>query len=268
MWPRVDGLRAMELGEPGPQRSRLNAFVLDGTKRATAGLLADYADEPIEQVGERMPLVDDHLAPLAMLVVTAVAVVPFEGVTWEFAQAEGFVSLGAWREAHQRFWGGRAGDAVCVRFELLPLVRRALPADLPGIVALRAVWSGHPTSAAFEADATAWLEGQAAVRQICVAILGGEVVAFVTVLVCERMPRTTEDGAGRGGGRWGYVGHMFTAPARRRQGVGEALIAAVVQACRAEGFDRLVLNPSAESVPFWSSLGFRPPATLLELPLR
>jgi hypothetical protein len=46
MWPRVDGLRAMELGAPGGMRQWLNGLVLAGRKRATAGLLDhDYVAE-------------------------------------------------------------------------------------------------------------------------------------------------------------------------------------------------------------------------------
>lgn len=41
-WPRVDGLRALELGSPGETRARLNGFALAGRKRATAGLVSEY----------------------------------------------------------------------------------------------------------------------------------------------------------------------------------------------------------------------------------
>jgi uncharacterized protein YhfF len=38
-FPIVDGLRALEIGSPGAMRGRLNQLILDGHKRATAGLL-------------------------------------------------------------------------------------------------------------------------------------------------------------------------------------------------------------------------------------
>jgi uncharacterized protein YhfF len=44
-WPRIDGLRTLELGTPGEMRARLTSYVLDGDKRGTAGLLAEYAEE-------------------------------------------------------------------------------------------------------------------------------------------------------------------------------------------------------------------------------
>lgn len=128
MWPRVDGLRAMELGAPGEMRRWLNGLVLAGHKRATAGLLAhDYVaeGEVLEHVGERLALLDDG-GKLAELEVTAVTVVPIEDVTWEFADAEGegFRSVAHWREVHTHFWASQGHDVadgtsvVCLSFQL------------------------------------------------------------------------------------------------------------------------------------------------------
>jgi hypothetical protein len=52
-WPRIDGLRVLELGTPGDMRRWLNDLVLSGTKKATAGRLADYEaeGEELEQPG-------------------------------------------------------------------------------------------------------------------------------------------------------------------------------------------------------------------------
>ena len=44
-WPRVGGLRALELGAPGQMREELNRLVQSGRKRATTGLLSEYAEE-------------------------------------------------------------------------------------------------------------------------------------------------------------------------------------------------------------------------------
>ena len=128
-FPIVDGLRALELGNPGPSRAFLNDCVLNGTKRATAGLLSEYVEEnePWEHVGERLVLVGDDLEPLAQIEVTRVEPTTFSEVTWEFAQAEGegFTDLEHWRTAHREFWA-RTGQHVtdntpvlCIYFELL-----------------------------------------------------------------------------------------------------------------------------------------------------
>ncbi|GLY17585.1 ASCH domain-containing protein [Kineosporia rhizophila] len=127
-WPRVDGLRTMELGSKGAMRAELNGLVLAGLKRGTAGLYSDYAaeGEELEQAGEVMVLVDDDLTEVGRIEVTGVQVVPFEQVTDEFARSEGegFADWEEWALAHRRFWES-AGETVsgdtpvaCVSFRL------------------------------------------------------------------------------------------------------------------------------------------------------
>ena len=67
-WPRMDGLCTLELGSPGPLRKELTDLVPAGPMRATSGLVKlDYESEgePLEQVGERLVLVDvDDATPV------------------------------------------------------------------------------------------------------------------------------------------------------------------------------------------------------------
>lgn len=111
----VDGLRPLEIGVPGEMRQRLNRLIIDGHKRATAGLLIDYVreDEELETEGEMLALVDDESKRVATVVVTAIATMPFIEVPWKFAQAEGEgdESLEEWREGHLRFWRS-AGEEI------------------------------------------------------------------------------------------------------------------------------------------------------------
>jgi len=128
MWPRMNELRTLGLGTPGDMRADLNALVLEGTKTATAGLLAEYEREAeeLESVGERLALVDDDGAPVGVVEVTAVSVARFGQVPWEFADAEGegFTSIEHWRDVHARFWADQGSDVdddtevVCVHFVL------------------------------------------------------------------------------------------------------------------------------------------------------
>lgn len=129
MWPRVNGMRTLELGSPGGLRDELNALVLDGAKTATATLLAEYAEEAeeIEFPGEILALLGNDGAVLGELRVTAVATVPFAEVTWDFARAEGEgrTDLAHWRRSHLAYWRdveGRQVDdttpVVCLRFTL------------------------------------------------------------------------------------------------------------------------------------------------------
>jgi uncharacterized protein YhfF len=113
-FPKVDGLRSLEVGTPGAMRERLNRLILEGRKRATAGLLLEYVreNEELETVGERLALVDDDARRIATVVVTETATVPFIEVPWRFAKAEGEgdESLEEWREGHRRFWSAEGEE--------------------------------------------------------------------------------------------------------------------------------------------------------------
>ena len=68
-FPITDGLRSIEFGTPGESRARLVDFIINGKKRATAGLLHDYAkeNESVEHVGECLAMLDNegrHVATL------------------------------------------------------------------------------------------------------------------------------------------------------------------------------------------------------------
>jgi uncharacterized protein YhfF len=105
-FPVVNGLRALELGTPGPMRARLNDLVLAGAKRATAGTLDDYEDNECEFVGEHLALVSDDLEMVGEVEVTATATATFGTVPWSFAAAEGEgdESIEQWRSGHRAFW--------------------------------------------------------------------------------------------------------------------------------------------------------------------
>ncbi|MGR6922789.1 ASCH domain-containing protein [[Actinomadura] parvosata] len=131
MWPRIDGLRVLELGTPGELRTKLTELVLAGTKTATAGLLPlDYEaeGEQVEHVGEHLVLVDDTGARVGEIRVTRVELTPFAQVSWEFAKAEGegFTSTADWQETHRRYWAGLGYEVkadttvVCLWFTLIP----------------------------------------------------------------------------------------------------------------------------------------------------
>ncbi|WFE50917.1 MULTISPECIES: ASCH domain-containing protein [unclassified Micromonospora] len=128
MWPRIGELRTLALGTPGELRTTLNTLVLAGVKTATAGRLAEYAEEgeELEHVGERLALIDDD-ALVGVVEITGVEVVRFADVPWEFAQAEGEGdrSIEEWRAGHSAYWArlGTPVDAdspiVCLRLRLV-----------------------------------------------------------------------------------------------------------------------------------------------------
>lgn len=130
MFPRVDGLRSIELGTPGSSRETLVGLVLHGNKRATAGLLGEYLreEEPVEHVGERLAMLDNTGQHVGTLEVTRVEVLRFADVPDEFAlaEAEGDLNASDFRASHRAFWT-REGEmitdetlVVTIYFDLLP----------------------------------------------------------------------------------------------------------------------------------------------------
>ena len=115
-WPRVAGIRTLELGTLGEMRRRLSDLVLHGRKRATAGLLAEYAvdGEPLERPGEVLVLLGNDGEQLGRIRVTAVDVLRFDEVSWEFADAEGegFTDIEDWRTRHREFWERASVDRI------------------------------------------------------------------------------------------------------------------------------------------------------------
>lgn len=90
-FPLINGLRSIEFGNPGESRDKLTLMILDGNKRATAGTLEwDYIaeNEPIETVGEKLAVIDNHKQQVATIQVTRVEVRRFADVPDEFALAE------------------------------------------------------------------------------------------------------------------------------------------------------------------------------------
>ncbi|MFZ9706961.1 MAG: GNAT family N-acetyltransferase [Ilumatobacteraceae bacterium] len=138
-FPVVDGLRSIEFGMPGESRARLVDFIINGNKRATAGLLHDYAKEgePVEHVGECLAMVDNDGRHVATLQVTRVVVSRFIEVPDEFAlaEAEGDLSAADFRASHLEYWT-KAGETITddtqvvqVYFDLLSHRLRPLQLD-------------------------------------------------------------------------------------------------------------------------------------------
>jgi uncharacterized protein YhfF/RimJ/RimL family protein N-acetyltransferase len=114
-FPVVDSLRSIEFGTPGESRARLVDFIVNGNKRATAGLLDDYAKEgePVEHVGECLAMVDNDGRHVATLQVTRVNVSLFVDVPDEFAlvEAEGDLNAADFRASHLDYWT-KSGETI------------------------------------------------------------------------------------------------------------------------------------------------------------
>ena len=115
MFPVVDDLRSIEFGTPGKSREHLVNFIINGNKRATAGLAADYEKEgeEVEFVGECLSMVNTDLHHVATLQVTRVEITRFADVSDEFAlaEAEGDLNAADFRASHMEYWT-KVGETV------------------------------------------------------------------------------------------------------------------------------------------------------------
>ena len=103
-------MRKAEFGFPGTAlRRELVDAILRGEKTATAGLLVDLEreGEALVTPGERQVVVDVDDQPVAVIELTEVTVRRMADVDLPFAQdeGEGFETVAAWRDAHERFFG-------------------------------------------------------------------------------------------------------------------------------------------------------------------
>jgi GNAT superfamily N-acetyltransferase len=143
-----------------------------------------------------------------------------------------------------------------------PLVRLAADADGPAVAALRAAWTaewrGATSDDGYEARFAAWWAGDGARRLTWLAWADAVPVGMVNLAVFERMPAP-----GRAASRWGYLGNAYVLPDWRSRGVGTALLTALLDHARSDGFTRIVLHPSDRSIPFYRRAGFGPASILL-----
>ncbi len=102
---------AFSFGRTEAEADELLALVLAGTKTATSSARADYGDddESLPEPGDLSILLDGAGHPRALIRTTDVAVVPFDAVDAEHAEAEGEGSrtLEEWRERHRDFFTAR-----------------------------------------------------------------------------------------------------------------------------------------------------------------
>ncbi|WP_233429233.1 MULTISPECIES: ASCH domain-containing protein [Brevibacterium] len=121
---------AWAFGATAAHADELLTLVLDCAKTGTASAMQDVkADgEPVPEVGQASVILDSRGQPRAVIVTTAVDIVPFSQVSAEhaYSEGEGDRSLAAWREIHERFWAEHCQGAdgfsedmlvVCERFE-------------------------------------------------------------------------------------------------------------------------------------------------------
>ena len=134
------------------------------------------------------------------------------------------------------------------------VIRVAGTDDIAAVASLRLAWGdgAHDDEVPdFERHLAEWIAAEGERRTVWLAELAGEPVGMATLYEFRRMPRP-----GRMDSRWGYVGNMFVREDRRNRGIGSALIRAVIDAAQERRHVRVVLSPTARSVPFYRRAGF------------
>ena len=105
-----------------------------------------------------------------------------------------------------------------------------------------------PTSKRFRSE----FERALAANGLFLAEEGGDVVGFLSSWLEEHVAR---------------IGDVYVAESGRREGIGRALIEAVIENVRARGATHLIVNANLEALPFYDRLGFREESRNLVLPL-
>ncbi len=153
-----------------------------------------------------------------------------------------------------------------------PVVRVATPADSLTLTRLRAalfdelrMGAGAEGAQAFEracAPLVDELIGQGRAFAWLAETPAGATVATVTLLVYPRLPTPQDLRAAEG-----YLIGVWTAPEWRRRGIGRALVAEAIARARALGLARVRLHATEDGRPLYSSLGFAPKPSAMELRL-
>ncbi|MGW0435944.1 GNAT family N-acetyltransferase [Micromonospora sp. NPDC003197] len=142
------------------------------------------------------------------------------------------------------------------------LIRRAHESDAPALAQLRREWTeeeqGSCDDPEFERRFAAWYASESTRRITWLAELDGRPVGMVNMAVFDRMPRP-----GCEPSQWGYLGNAFVLKAYRSQGIGQLLIAALLEYANRNDFARVVLSPTERSAPFYERAGFGPADVLM-----
>lgn len=124
---------AFAFGDTAPLADKLADLVVNGPKRATAGLLLDceLGDEPMPRAGDHSVILDGSGQPVCVIRTTEVQVKPLREADAAFAwdEGEGDRTLAWWRQAHDAYFTRRCAalgvaftvdlDVVYERFDLV-----------------------------------------------------------------------------------------------------------------------------------------------------
>ena len=138
-------------------------------------------------------------------------------------------------------------------------VRRADDAELERTVRLRWLWACEygetpgDSESEFTAQAAGWAREHASTHMPHVAVTtNGAVVGMAWLALTERVATT------RSLNRWsGDLQSCYVLPEHRRQGIGAALVAVVLETAQERGLEHVTVHASERSVGLYARNGFR-----------
>ena len=147
-------------------------------------------------------------------------------------------------------------------------IRRAGIADAAALARLRWIWRTHErgeyglSQAEFEGALRLWWASREESHVAYIAERDGDAVGMAWLAVFDRIPqpRDVERIAGN-------VQSVFVLEAFRNQGIGGALVEAVIAHARARGAGYLIVHPSQRAYPLYERLGFAATRQLLHMDL-
>ncbi len=111
----ADSYEVVAFGDSAAMADELAALVVNGAKRATAGLARDFefGHEPMPVAGDHVVLVDGAGTTCCVWRTTEVTVKPLNQVDAAFAwdEGEGDRTLADWLDGHHRFFKRQAAEA-------------------------------------------------------------------------------------------------------------------------------------------------------------
>ncbi|MFR9749674.1 N-acetyltransferase family protein [Nocardia sp. 004] len=143
------------------------------------------------------------------------------------------------------------------------VIRQAEDRDIQALAQLRRRWSEEQAGRSledngFDEQFAQWYAAESEHRTIFLAEIDSNTVGMVNLTIFERMPRP-----GQPASRWGYLGNAFVLVEHRCQGIGAALLNALIAYARSRECIRIVLSPTDRSVPFYRRAEFGPATMLL-----
>lgn len=130
-------------------------------------------------------------------------------------------------------------------------IRVAGEGDADALASLRRAWNEYAGDPGFERRLAAWFRDEGTRRTAWLVEADTGPVGMGTMLEYRRMPLPGDQAAA-----WGYIGNMFVLKTHRGQGVGGALLGAMLDEADRRGYVRVVLAPSRLSIAFYARAGF------------